>query len=243
MSKPIANRHIVSRFDDELSDLQDKVMAMADLVGEQLQRIRHAARNRDGKAAQAVIDHDRSVDLLELKTDKSIIQLIARRAPVGSDLRFVVAVSRIVNDLERIGDEARDLARLMVVEQMAPPSRDDVPAVDEIESLLSLIENLLRSALLGFHAVDEASARQVCNVRTDNKNELHLRLSRLSDRSVRENDDVTETVNLVLTARALERMTGHVANIGEHVIYLATGEDLRHQDKGWDGDNAQGTFD
>jgi phosphate transport system protein len=230
MSTPAIDGHIVSRFDAELQKLQGRVLSMGDLVKEQLVTIQRAVKDGDADAVAQVLEGDRSINLLELKTDKSIIRLLARRAPVGSDLRFVVAVSRMVTDLERLGDETIEMAKSLLVEEMDLGLCDGSSAYDEVVSLIALVDQLFDKVMKSFADLDEVPATEVAFGNAGPDGELRSRLQHLTDCTLHQNQEVQHAVNLMLSIRSLEKISDYIRNIGEHVIYLITAEDVRHQD-------------
>ncbi|WP_456412422.1 phosphate signaling complex protein PhoU [Thiolapillus sp.] len=221
--------HILKRFDEDMRKLQKRVLKMARLVREQICGLQGAFSGKDEDATEQVVEGDRSVDLLEVKVDKFIIRLLARRSPVGGDLRFIVTASRIVTDLERLGDEAVQMARVLEREYGNLGECNGRAVEDEVRELLALLIELFDQAMLAFRDYDCQAAKELAEGKTGPDGEMQKRMQRLSACTLAEGGDVSHAVNLVLILRSMERGLRYVQNIGEHVIYLATGKDVRHK--------------
>ncbi|WP_456416290.1 phosphate signaling complex protein PhoU [Thiolapillus sp.] len=221
--------HILKRFDADMRKLQKRVLKMARLVREQICGLQGAFSGKDEDATEQVVEGDRSVDLLEVKVDKFIIRLLARRSPVGGDLRFIVTASRIVTDLERLGDEAVQMARVLEREYGNLGECNGRAVEDEVRELLTLLIELFDQAMLAFRDYDYQAAKELAEGKTGPDGEMQKRMQRLSACTLAEGGDVSHAVNLVLILRSMERGLRYVQNIGEHVIYLATGKDVRHK--------------
>lgn len=222
--------HILRRYDKDMRKLQKRVLKMGAMVEEQMQRLQAALALEDGEAVQEVIEGDRPIDLQEVKVDKFITRLLARRSPVGSDLRFIVAASRIVTDLERLGDEMAQMAKVLLQEGEQLGECDQHPAREEVRQLLELLRELLRRALLAFEKNDYREAGTLAAESTGPQGELAQRLRELNGCAQLPGLDVVQAVNLVLMLRSLERGLRYTQNIAEHVIYLTTGKDVRHKE-------------
>ncbi len=221
--------HILRRFDEDMRKLQKRVLKMGRLVREQMTGLQQVLSGSEEESTEQVVEGDRSIDLLEVKVDKFIIRLLARRSPVGGDLRFIVTASRIVTDLERLGDETVQMARVLDKEYGNLGECNGRPAEDEVRELLVLLIELFDQAMLAFQSYDYRAAKELAEGKTGPDGEMHKRMQHLSDCTLAEGGNVSSAVNLVLILRSMERGLRYVQNIGEHVIYLATGKDVRHK--------------
>jgi len=221
--------HIIKRYDAELQKLEKRVLKMGELVREQLDRVQLAILEEQVDVAQSIIDADRPIDVLELKVDKLIIKMIARRSPIGGDLRFIVAASRMVSDIERIGDEASNMAQSLIEEKRSHSEPNNKAAYDEVSALTRLASQLFEKSLIAFGEASLVKAQEIAFGGAGADGELHARLAALTELTLKQQGDIAEVFNLVLAIRSLERIVGHIQNIGEHVIYLISGEDVRHQ--------------
>ncbi len=112
MPAAVAKHHIVHRYDEELQDIREKTLAMGGLVEEQLSNALKALLEYDGVLGDAVVENDVKVNAMEVALDEKCTQLLVRRQPAASDLRFILAVEKTITDLERIGDEVEGIARM-----------------------------------------------------------------------------------------------------------------------------------
>ncbi|WP_456374552.1 phosphate signaling complex protein PhoU [Thiolapillus sp.] len=221
--------HILKRFDDDMRKLQKRVLKMGRLVQEQLGALHEVLVENDEERAEQIIEGDRSIDLLEVKVDKFIVRLLARRSPVGGDLRFIVTASRIVTDLERLGDETAQMAKVLVREYDKLGMCNERSSLTEIREMILLLGQLLEQAMDAFRHQDYRFARDLAQGSAGACEELEQRLKAMMSCTTREGADVSHAVNLVLILRSLDRGLRYTQNIGEHVVYLVTGKDVRHK--------------
>ena len=169
---------------------------------------------------------DRKVNLLEVFIDESVTQIIARRQPTASDLRVVLAVSRTIVDLERIGDEAKKVYKMAT---KLADEHEQFRALAEAENLGNHVKSMLHDALDAFARLDAKAALEVA--REDRKvDQEHEEIMRLNMTYMLEDArNIRRAVNLMWAARALERIGDHARNIAEHTIYMITGKDIRYQ--------------
>jgi phosphate transport system protein len=224
-----AQAHILKRFDGDMRKLQKRVLKMGRLVREQMSGLQEVLGGSESESPEQVVESDRSVDLLEVKVDKFIIRLLARRSPVGGDLRFIVTASRIVTDLERLGDETVQMARVLENECANLGECNGRAVEEEVRKSLLLLMELFDQSMQAFREYDYQVAKELAEGRMAADGELHQRMRQLSDCTHLKDGDVSQAVNLVLILRSMERGLRYVQNIGEHVIYLATGKDVRHK--------------
>lgn len=224
--------HTLRRFDEDMRKLQKRVLKMGRVVREQMISLQQVLSGSEKGSSEQVVDGDRSVDLLEMKADKLIIRLLARRAPVGGDLRFIITASRIVTDLERLGDETVQMARVLDEEYGSLGHCNERTVEEEVREVLVLLIDLFDQAMGTFREYDYLSARELAEGKTGPDGEMQQRMQELSACTKIKDAEVSQAVNLVLILRSLERGLRCVQNIGEHVIYLATGKDVRHRGGG-----------
>ena len=222
--------HIVKRYDGELSHLRSRVLEMGGLAADQVRRAAHALDQQDVAAAREIVTRDHRINALEIKTDEQITQLLARRQPMANDLRMIMAVSKSVTDLERIGDEAAKIARMVVHiygQDASPPNEKLLLDIPKLEQLAS---EMLRRALNAFDRLDLGEALAV--VQSDGRmdDEFQSALRRLTTYLLEDARNVGHTINVTLIMRALERIGDHAKNIAEYVVYCLEGRDVRHQE-------------
>lgn len=222
--------HTVHRFDKELNEIAELVDQMGVIAVQQLRRAVKALKKEDPARAHKVIRRDRKLNDLDIEVDEKVIQLIARRAPVAKDLRQIIAVAKVVTDLERTGDEARKIAALCV---RFHESDHHVPSdniLRDIYSMSKYVSGMLEIAMRAFSSLDIEKAFSVLLMDEELEIQFDSMLRHLSTYVMEDSRNVGHFVDIVLGIRALERFGGHAKNIAGHVIFLATAKDVRHLD-------------
>jgi phosphate transport system protein len=211
-------------FDQELDDLRELLLRMAGRAEEQMRSGLTAVKRLDAQAAQQTIRADRDVDALELEIEEQAINLLARRQPMAGDLRTLVAVLKISNDLERVGDHAVNIAQCAKRLAEAFP----MPQPSELDQMAELATGMLRDAITAFIDRDVALARNVCmrdeEVDRYNDTVFRLMLSRMADNT----NTVIPALQMMLVARNLERVADLATNLGEDVIYIVEARTIKH---------------
>lgn len=218
-------QHISQQFDEELEDVRNKVMQMGGIVEEQLRKAIKALVTGDTELAARVMANDYQVNALEVEIDEECTRIVARRQPAATDLRLVMAVIKTITDLERIGDEAKRVAK-MVKEELNGAMAEDVR--QELQHMGDLVREQLRIILDSFARTDVETALQV--VRLDTKVDLkYVSITRhLMTYMAQDPKLIPRILNVLWAARALERMGDRCENIAEYIFYLVNGRDIRH---------------
>jgi phosphate transport system protein len=220
--------HTVKKFDEELATLRDLVLKMGGLVEDQLSRAVAAVESGDIDAAREVVARDRDIDRLELKADEEIAQLLALRTPLGVDLRTVLTLSKTVNDLERIGDEAKKIAKIAVrLEDWRTQLRGRAELL-EITGMARLGARMLHGALDALVRLDLDRAKQVGDEDDALDEAFRSATGKLKALMQAESALVPPAVELIFAGKSLERIGDHAKNIAEYVFYLVEGRDVRH---------------
>ena len=218
-------RHISEQFDAELDAIQLKLLEMGGLAESQVKNATTAFVAHNGDLAGEVRSNDRSVNALELAIDEDCTHIIARRQPTASDLRRVIAIMKAGTDLERVGDEAKRIAKsAQAIEGYERPDHEYA----EIRRLSTLVSTMLTKSLDAFARTDVDDAYSIIDL-DDEIDSLH---QDVIDRT-RANLETGETpareaLAHIMVARALERIGDHAKNICEYLVYVAKGEDVRH---------------
>jgi len=217
--------HISRQFDEELEDIRNKVLQMGGIVEEQLGRAVKALVEGKTELAKQVVTDDYRVNALEVEIDEECTRIVARRQPAASDLRLVMAVIKTITDLERIGDEAKRVAR-MVEEELNGAMAEDVR--HEMEHMGNLVREMLRMILDAFARLDVDSAVRV--VKADNRVDVkYVSITRqLMTYMAQDPKQIPRILNILWAARAMERMGDRCGNIAEYIFYLVHGRDIRH---------------
>jgi phosphate transport system protein len=225
MDKLNLGHHISQQFNEELEEVRNKVLKMGGIVEEQLGRALRALIVGDPDLAKRVVENDFRVNALEVEIDEECTRIVARRQPAASDLRLVMAVIKTITDLERIGDEAKRIGK-MVQDELNGAMAEDVRL--EIEHMGELVREQLRLILDAFARTDEATALKV--VQLDSKVDLkYVSITRqLITYMAEDPGNIPRVLNILWAARALERMGDRCENIAEYIFYLVHGRDIRH---------------
>lgn len=225
MSYGAVNQHISKQFDDELEDVRGKVLAMGGLVEQQLNNAIKSLIDGDIDLATSVIETEVQVNTYEVTIDQECTTILARRQPAASDLRLVMAVTKTITDLERIGDEAEKIAKmgLDLTERHGPKSY-----YIGINSMGSLVTRMLHDALDAFARMDSKQAVEVAAMEPESDDQYVAVLRQLITYMMEDARNISGTLDAVWTARALERIGDHSRNLCENIIYLVEGKDVRH---------------
>jgi len=219
------DQHISRQFNQELEMLRQDVMAMGGVAEEMVRDAMAAVVDGDTAKAQRVIDMDDQVNEMEKEIDEQSTMILARRQPTASDLRLVLAIIKTVNDLERVGDEAEKIARMAV--RLADVDRPR-GNYQELETMGNTVRSMLHDSLDGFARMVPEMA--IALVREDEKVDVEYEglLRQYYTYLVEEPRNTRRVLDCIWIARSLERIGDHAKNIGEYIIYLVEGKDMRH---------------
>ncbi|HHO58923.1 MAG TPA: phosphate signaling complex protein PhoU [Thiotrichales bacterium] len=226
--EPLNTRHISHQFDAEIEQLRNRVMKMGGLVEQQIEHSVEAMRNLDMKLAEKVIRKDHKVNAMEVRIDEECAQMLALRQPTASDLRMVVAVIKTITDLERIGDEAEKIAKMAV--HIVEDGGKFHKRYAGIHHLGEQVGRMVHDVLDAFARLDVDAAVQVVRADDSADAEYQSLMRSLLTYMMEDPRTITESLDIMWAARALERIGDHAKNIGEYVIYLVEGKDVRHLD-------------
>lgn len=222
--------HIVKRFDQELSDLQGLIMEMGGLVEEQINQAVTALYEEDIGLARNVIERDHKVNALEVKADEEISNIIALRQPMASDLRTIMALSKTITDLERIGDEAGRIARMIIHTYNDSGSAPQARLLRDVLSMSKLASGMLHGCLDALARLDVDSALKISKGDQELDDAFSDALRRLATYMMEDPRTIGHAINVLFIIRSLERIGDHSKNIAEYIVYLVKGRDIRHLD-------------
>ncbi len=222
------SQHISQKFDQEMESLRNKVLKMGGLVEQQIQGAITALQDTNAQGAEKIILNDHKVNALEVNIDEACTQILARRQPAASDLRMVIAVIKTITDLERIGDEAEKIAKMAL--SLAEEDAGFSSRYAGIRHLSDQVQRMVHDVLDAYARLDVDAAIKV--VRDDEiaDKEYHDLMRMLITYMMEDPRKISEVLDVIWAARALERIGDHAKNIGEYVIYLVKGKDIRHLD-------------
>lgn len=213
-----------SRFHLELEQLKMLILRMAVLTEKALRKAIQAFNDRDTDLAEEVIRGDQEVNLLEVAVDKQSLRLLALEQPMARDLRFIVGCMRIAVDLERVADQAVNVAERAVFLSARPP----LPPNAALQQLAETAIDMLTNAMAAFVNENTDQAGEVCQM-DDLADELNVTvLKGLMDYMVHEVPAVERSVQTIIASRCLERVADQATNIAESVVFIVRGVNIKH---------------
>jgi phosphate transport system protein len=215
----------------DIGRLKKDLLTMGAMVEEAVQKAIAAVRERRGELAREVIDGDDKIDRREVEVEEECLKLLALHQPVADHLRFVTAVMKINNDLERMGDLAVNMAERALYLANAQP----IPVPHQLKPMMEAATRMVRESLDAFVNENAQSARRICG-EDDEVDQLNREIID-EIREMMQNDPSTidRGLHLFSIPRQLERIADHATNIAEDVVYIVEGEIIRHRTK----DNAK----
>jgi phosphate transport system protein len=225
-----ATGHTVKAFDEDLDQLRALISQMGGLAEHAIAESMRCLMQGDVEAARALVVADRKLDALEAEAERSVVRLIALRAPMADDLRDIVAALKISGVVERIGDYAKNIARR--VELLASGGR--IKPLSMLPEMAKVATEMVHNVLDAFVQRDAAMASEVC-ARDKILDDFYNSIFRALLTFMMENpQNITEAAHLLFVARNLERIGDHATNIAEMVYFAATGDRLAEREKGGD---------
>lgn len=226
MDKLNLDHHISQQFNQELEEARKHLMQMGGVVEQQVRDAVRALVEADSALAEQVIKSDRRVNTMEVNIDEECTRILARRHPAASDLRFVLAVTKSVNDLERIGDEAAKVARQAVeLTELGEAPKGYV----EIRHIGERVSRMVLEALDSFARLDSSAALAVLKADKEVDMEYATALRAMITMMMEDPRTISREINVIWALRSLERIGDHARNVAEYVIFLVEGEDMRHK--------------
>ena len=222
----MSDKHLSTQFDSELSAISTRVLEMGGLAESQVAQAIYALVNFSGETATQVLKQEELVNQMEIEIDRDLSTIIARRQPTARDLRLLIAISKTTANLERAGDEAEKIAR-MVISIIESGSARSLPSL-ELRVAADLASGLLRKALDAFARLDTAAA--VAILKEDNliDQEFDGFVRKLITYMMEDPRTISASLDLLFLAKAIERIGDHAKNIAEFIIYIVKGADVRH---------------
>jgi phosphate transport system protein len=224
----MTDKHLSSQFDTELATISSRVLTMGGMVEAQVTQAMHALSQFSEDIAAQVLRQEEAVNAMEVQIDTDLSTIIARRQPTARDLRLLIAVSKSIANLERIGDEAARIARMVQrLISAGVSTRMRLPVQDVgVEAQLATAQ--LRMALDAFARLDTAQALAVLKSDDQIDREFEGLMRKLITYMMEDPRTISSAIDLVFVAKALERVGDHAKNIAESIIYIVKGTDVRH---------------
>ena len=220
------DKHLSSQFDNELNGVSSRLMEMGGLVESQIQQAVYSLSLFVENVADSVIENEHKVNAMEVEIDRELSSIIGRRQPTANDLRLLMAISKATANLERAGDEAAKIARI-VKSIMSHGSFRALPS-SELRLATELASNLLRKSLDAFARLDTATAVTILKEDDLIDKEFDGFVRKLITYMMEDPRTISAGLDLLFVAKALERIGDHAKNIAELIIYIVKGEDIRH---------------
>lgn len=219
--------HLSRQFDAELERLRSQVLQMGGLVEEQIHSAAKSYAENDAGLANGVVETDRQVNALQKNIDNDCIHVIAKRQPTASDLRLIMSVSKMATDLERIGDEAKKMAKgVRRIHERGQRLVESDTA--NIQHLAGIASALLRRALDSFARLDTEEATTVIRDDKELDREFKSVVRQVITYMMEDPRTITTSIDITTIARAIERIGDHAKNLAEQVVYICEGRDIRY---------------
>jgi phosphate transport system protein len=222
----MSDKHLSSQFDAELSAISARVLEMGGLVEAQVAQAVYALTHFSHVTAEQVIRQEHRVNQMEIDMDRDLSTVIARRQPTARDLRLLIATSKTIGNLERVGDEAARIAR--TVQRVTNFGMSGRLPIADVAFEAGLAIASLRRALDAFARLDALQALQVIKQDSEIDAEFDGLMRKLITYMMEDPRTISACIDLVFVVKALERVGDHAKNIAEQVIYIVKGADVRH---------------
>ncbi len=220
------NQHLSSQYNEELAQLRTQVLQMGGLVETQVSAAMDAYISSQSSQLADIVAADQKINSLEKNIDDNCAHIIAKRQPTASDLRLVLGIIKIVTDLERMGDEAKKIAK--GTRRIHDAGQIPIQHSVGIHHLAEVALNLVRQALDAFARLDATQAQVV--IRADNEVDAEFKsiLRQLITHMMEDPRTITVAIEIIAIARAIERIGDHAKNIVEQVVFVVEGRAIRH---------------
>jgi len=217
--------HTMKRFDEELNELKELVLAMGSLVERAVGNAVKSMIEQDETLAEKTVERDKAINALEVQCDEMTRDILVRRQPAAGDLRFIMGIIKLITDLERMGDLAAGIAQGMLRAQEHPPRN-----FSNIDIMGEKVQKQVNRSLDAFSRGDTELALKVMK-KDGSIDTLYKRMYReLLTYMMEDQRSIGSSIMLTNVAKNLERISDHATNIAEMVIYMERGHDVRHVD-------------
>lgn len=220
------DKHLSSQFDAELNTVSARVMELGGLVESEIQQAIYALSQFSLEAVEQVAELEQRVNAMEVEIDHELSSIIARRQPTARDLRLLIAFSKATANLERMGDEANRMARM--VKSIIESGASRLLPTSDLRVAADLASGLLRKALDAFARLDTQAAVAILKEDDLIDKEFDGFVRKLITYMVEDPRTISASLDLLFLAKAIERIGDHSKNVAELIIYLVKGKDIRH---------------
>ncbi len=219
-------KHLSTQFDNELNSISSNVLELGGLVESQIRQAMYALSEFSAEVADQVEQDEERVNALELEIDRELSNIIARRQPTAIDLRLLLAISKTTTNLERVGDEAAKIARM--IKRIVASGKARMLPVGDLSRAADLSAEQLRRALDAFARLSAEDAIAIIKGDDQIDREFEGFVRKLITYMVEDPRTITASLDLLTLAKAIERIGDHAKNIAEFIIYIVMGADVRH---------------
>jgi phosphate transport system protein len=218
-------QHISGQFNKELEDIRNKVLMMGGLVEQQIDLAIQAFTTSNLELAELVIKQDNQIDDLEMDIDLECTQILALRQPAAFDLRLLLTVTKIINELEIVGDLAERIAK-MAIQLSDTDGKND--QYHELQHMSELVKDMLHGALDAFARMNIDNITLITGKDENVDREYASIVRQLITHMMEDPRNITRMLNMLWTVRAMERIGDHACYICEHLVFMIKGEAVRH---------------
>lgn len=223
----MTEKHLSSQFDSELNRISSRVMELGGMVESQIRLAIYSLAEFSVEAAEQVDAAEQRINAMEVEIDHELSSIIARRQPTARDLRLLIAFSKATANLERMGDEAHKMSR-MVRSIVSSGSARVLPS-NELRVAADLASGLLRKTLDALARLDTKAAVAILKEDDQIDEEFDGFVRKLITYMMEDPRTISASLDLLFLAKAIERIGDHSKNLAELIIYLVEGKDVRHQ--------------
>ena len=220
------DKHLSSQFDSELNRISSNVLELGGLVESQIRQAMYALAEFSAEVADQVERDEARVNALELEIDRELSNIIARRQPTAIDLRLLLAISKTTANLERVGDEAAKIARM--VKRIIDSGKARALPTRDLSHAAELAAAQLRRALDAFARLSAEDAVAIIKDDDQVDREFEGFVRKLITYMMEDPRTITASLDLLTLAKAIERIGDHAKNVAEFIIYIVKGADVRH---------------
>lgn len=221
MTNDKISKHISGQFNRELENVRNKVLIMGGIAEQQIGLVSTAFKNKDSELAELVIKQNNQIDELEMEIDKECTQIMAQRQPEAFDLRLLISVIKIIHEIECIGDNISDIAKLTI---NSSNSKNPLPHY-ELDNLANLVNKMLHDSLDAFARISTGNISAVFERVEEVNHEHHTIFRQLITRMMENPQNISWTLDVAWAVRGLERISDHCCYICKHLILMVKGED------------------
>lgn len=226
----MTGEHSSKQYDQDLETIRSKVLLMGGLVESHFHDAMACFRTGNAAQAEAVIKADEEVNRLEVMLDDMCSHIILKRQPAANDLRTVMATGKVITDLERIGDESTKIARIAFEAHAKNKNTSMFSGYETVRVLASSVAEMLHQSLDIFARSDDAKAVKLIAQDAIIDGDFRSIMRNLITYMMEDPATISQSLDALWVAKAIERIGDHVKNIAEHTIYIVAGKDIRHSD-------------